>query len=78
MFLLYVNDVSFICQQFPGYGRIILAIISFYFMPTNYIIAAWCYVISAGLDAFDGHAARHFNQCKFKFYVFCARIVMRG
>ncbi|KAF2882800.1 hypothetical protein ILUMI_23312 [Ignelater luminosus] len=45
-----------------GYGRVILAIISFYFMPTNYIIAASCYVVSALLDAFDGHAARYFNQ----------------
>ncbi|XP_072381586.1 CDP-diacylglycerol--inositol 3-phosphatidyltransferase [Diabrotica undecimpunctata] len=45
-----------------GYARIILAIISFYFMPTNYIIACSCYVISALLDAFDGHAARYFNQ----------------
>uniref|UniRef100_A0A0V0GF80 CDP-diacylglycerol--inositol 3-phosphatidyltransferase n=1 Tax=Triatoma dimidiata TaxID=72491 RepID=A0A0V0GF80_TRIDM len=45
-----------------GYGRIILAIISFYFMPTNYVIAGICYILSGLLDAFDGHAARHFNQ----------------
>lgn len=45
-----------------GYARVILAIISFYFMPTNYIIATWCYVVSALLDAFDGHAARYYNQ----------------
>ncbi|KAJ8676423.1 hypothetical protein QAD02_012210 [Eretmocerus hayati] len=45
-----------------GYGRVILAIISFYFMPTHYAIAAWCYITSALLDAFDGHAARYFNQ----------------
>lgn len=31
-------------------------------MPTNYVLAVWCYLISALLDAFDGHAARHFNQ----------------
>lgn len=43
---------------FTGYARIVLAIISFYFMPTNYIIACVCYVVSALLDAFDGHAAR--------------------
>ncbi|KAJ9578385.1 hypothetical protein L9F63_005391 [Diploptera punctata] len=45
-----------------GYGRIVLALISFYFMPTNYAIACWCYIISGLLDAFDGHAARYFNQ----------------
>ena len=45
-----------------GYGRVILALVSFYFMPTNYIIALWCYIISALLDAVDGHAARYFNQ----------------
>lgn len=45
-----------------GYGRIVLAIISFYFMTTNYIVATICYVVSALLDAIDGHAARYFNQ----------------
>lgn len=33
-------------------------------MPTNYKIACTCYVVSALLDAFDGHAARAFNQSK--------------
>lgn len=47
-----------------GYARIILAIISFYFMPSNYVISSWCYIISVLLDALDGHAARKFNQCK--------------
>ncbi|XP_047353908.1 CDP-diacylglycerol--inositol 3-phosphatidyltransferase isoform X1 [Vespa velutina] len=45
-----------------GYGRVILALISFYFMPSNYVIASSCYIISALLDAVDGHAARYFNQ----------------
>ncbi|EEB12696.1 CDP-diacylglycerol--inositol 3-phosphatidyltransferase, putative [Pediculus humanus corporis] len=45
-----------------GYARVILAIISFYFMKTHYVIATSCYIISALLDAFDGHAARYFNQ----------------
>lgn len=48
-----------------GYGRIVLAIISFYYMPTNYIVSSWCYIISGLLDAIDGHAARYFNQSKF-------------
>lgn len=48
-----------------GYSRIVLAVISFYFMPTNYIVASTCYVISVLLDALDGHAARAFNQCEY-------------
>lgn len=47
-----------------GYARIVLAIVSFYFMPTNHVIASWCYIVSVLLDALDGHAARKFNQCK--------------
>ena len=45
-----------------GYARIFLAILSFWFMPTNYVVAGWCYILSGLLDAFDGHAARAFNQ----------------
>ena len=48
--------------SFTGYARIILAIVAFLFMPTNYIIASWCYVVSALLDAFDGYFARKLNQ----------------
>lgn len=48
--------------QFAGYARVVLALISFYFMPTNYVLASWCYVTSALLDAFDGHAARIYDQ----------------
>lgn len=60
---------------FPGYSRIVLAIISFYFMPTNYIIASACYIISVLLDALDGHAARAFNQCEF--FIVCNLIAFR-
>jgi CDP-diacylglycerol--inositol 3-phosphatidyltransferase len=45
-----------------GYARVVLALISFYYMPTNYVAAVICYVTSALLDAFDGHAARYFDQ----------------
>lgn len=45
-----------------GFARVILALISFYYMPTNYVIASWCYIVSALLDAVDGHAARYFDQ----------------
>lgn len=45
-----------------GYARIFLALVSFYFMPTNYVLATVCYITSGLLDAFDGHAARILNQ----------------
>lgn len=48
-----------------GYTRMVLAVIAFYFMQTHYILAGWCYIISALLDAIDGHAARAFNQSEF-------------
>lgn len=46
-----------------GYARIVLAILSFYFMPTDYIVATIMYLLSVLLDEFDGYAARYFNQC---------------
>ncbi|EFN84174.1 CDP-diacylglycerol--inositol 3-phosphatidyltransferase [Harpegnathos saltator] len=46
-----------------GFTRVILALISFYFMPTHYVIATTCYVVSSLLDAIDGHAARYYDQC---------------
>jgi len=45
-----------------GYVRIILALISFYFMPSNHVIATWAYIFSSLLDAVDGYAARLLNQ----------------
>ncbi|XP_008478956.1 CDP-diacylglycerol--inositol 3-phosphatidyltransferase-like [Diaphorina citri] len=56
------ENVFLFVPNLTGYGRIVLALISFYFMPTHYAIACWCYVISGLLDAIDGHAARYFNQ----------------
>ncbi|KAI5733832.1 hypothetical protein M8J76_016551 [Diaphorina citri] len=56
------ENVFLFVPNLIGYGRIVLALISFYFMPTHYAIACWCYVISGLLDAIDGHAARYFNQ----------------
>lgn len=45
-----------------GYARVFLAILSFYFMPTDYVVASSMYLLSGLLDAFDGYAARYFNQ----------------
>ncbi|XP_061906399.1 CDP-diacylglycerol--inositol 3-phosphatidyltransferase [Entelurus aequoreus] len=46
-----------------GYARIILALLSFLLMPCCPWSACFCYMLSALLDAFDGHAARALNQC---------------
>lgn len=56
------ENVFLFVPNIIGFARVILAIISFYYMPTNCILACTCYVTSALLDAIDGHAARYFNQ----------------
>ena len=40
------------------YGRLLLALLSYWFMPTNYVAAALCYIISGLLDAVGGHVPR--------------------
>ncbi|CAF90496.1 unnamed protein product [Tetraodon nigroviridis] len=45
-----------------GYGRVLLALLAFYLMPCCPWPAVCCYLLSALLDAFDGHAARALNQ----------------
>ncbi|CAK6984881.1 LOW QUALITY PROTEIN: CDP-diacylglycerol--inositol 3-phosphatidyltransferase, partial [Scomber scombrus] len=47
---------------FTGYARVVLALLSFYLMPCCPWPAVFCYLLSALLDAFDGHAARALNQ----------------
>lgn len=56
------ENVFLFIPNIIGYARIVLAILSFYFMPTNCVVAASMYLLSGLLDAFDGHAARYFNQ----------------
>ncbi|CAB1341407.1 unnamed protein product [Coregonus sp. 'balchen'] len=45
-----------------GYARIVLALLAFYLMPCCPVPAVFFYLLSALLDAFDGHAARALNQ----------------
>jgi CDP-diacylglycerol--inositol 3-phosphatidyltransferase len=45
-----------------GYARVILAIVAFYYMPHDPVIAGASYMLSAFLDAFDGYAARLLDQ----------------
>ncbi|XP_050410630.1 CDP-diacylglycerol--inositol 3-phosphatidyltransferase [Patella vulgata] len=44
------------------YFRIFFAFVSFYYMPTDHYRAAFFYLLSGFLDAFDGHFARLLNQ----------------
>ena len=71
--LLKQNIISFTRRK-PNYRTHF----SFWFMPTNYVMAAWCYILSGRntwepidywsdynvglLDAVDGHAARLLGQ----------------
>ncbi|XP_077865581.1 CDP-diacylglycerol--inositol 3-phosphatidyltransferase-like [Saccoglossus kowalevskii] len=45
-----------------GYTRIILNLISFWYMRTDYVTTSRCYTLSIFLDAFDGPAARMMGQ----------------
>ena len=54
------NYKIFICNL--GYARVILAIISFYYLSKPALFLP-LYAASCLLDALDGHAARILNQC---------------
>lgn len=45
------------------YGRILCAIISFYYMKNSPFISIIFYIISVLLDMIDGECARRLNQC---------------
>jgi len=55
-------DVILFVPNLIGYVRVFLALLSFYFMTTDYLIASTCYIVSGLLDAFDGYAARKLGQ----------------
>nr|CAG4646520.1 EOG090X0BWK [Macrothrix elegans] len=56
------NNIFLFVPNLIGYARVVLGIASLYFMPSNHVAAATLYIISGLLDAFDGYAARAFNQ----------------
>ncbi|KAI5097277.1 CDP-diacylglycerol--inositol 3-phosphatidyltransferase [Silurus meridionalis] len=58
-----------------GYARIILGLLSFYLMQCCPAPAVFCYLLSALLDAFDGHAARALNQGNYSpfFHALCTK-----
>lgn len=61
--LLQTNNVFLYVPNIIGYVRVVLSIVSFYFMPTHPNTTVICYLTSEFLDALDGHAARALGQC---------------
>lgn len=57
-------SLTLIPRASAGYARVVLALLSFYLMPTCPWPAVFFYLLSGLLDAFDGHAARALNQCR--------------
>ncbi|CAN9505018.1 unnamed protein product [Ophioblennius macclurei] len=57
------ENVFLFVPNLIGYARVVLALLSFYLMPCCPWPAVFCYLLSALLDSFDGHAARALNQC---------------
>ena len=56
------ENVFLFVPNLIGYGRIFLALLSFWFMPTNYVAAAWCYIISGELTHSMTHDHDSFLQ----------------
>ncbi|KFD60087.1 hypothetical protein M514_27729 [Trichuris suis] len=56
------RNVFFFIPNLIGYMRVVLTVLSCYYMATHYRAAALFYVCSSLLDAVDGYAARYFNQ----------------
>uniref|UniRef100_A0A0K0E539 CDP-diacylglycerol--inositol 3-phosphatidyltransferase n=1 Tax=Strongyloides stercoralis TaxID=6248 RepID=A0A0K0E539_STRER len=56
------RDVFLFYPNLLGYGRIILAILSFMTMRFYPLLTAFLYATSGFLDALDGHLARTYNQ----------------
>lgn len=60
--LANTENVFLFVPNLIGYTRILLALFSFWLMPTNYALAATFYLLSGLLDAVDGYAARRLGQ----------------
>ncbi|MES1915608.1 MAG: hypothetical protein MHM6MM_007530 [Cercozoa sp. M6MM] len=58
-----MNPVFFYVPNIIGYGRVVTALLALLLCESRPFVAAASYALSMGLDAVDGVAARHFNQC---------------
>lgn len=56
------ENVFLFIPNIIDYFRVIFALASFYFMPSDPVKASVLYIISGLLDAIDGHLARMLNQ----------------
>jgi len=56
------ENIFFFLPNVIGYVRVILAVVSFHYMPDDHIAASIAYILSALLDAIDGYLARRYNQ----------------
>ncbi|CAI2171225.1 10738_t:CDS:2 [Funneliformis geosporum] len=57
------ENVFLFIPNIIGFTRVILAILSLYYMPNQPWTCMGLYIISCLLDAVDGNAARYFKQC---------------
>lgn len=57
-----VKEVFFFIPNLVGYLRVVTALMSFWLMKNHQIYTLIFYGISGFLDAFDGYAARRYNQ----------------
>jgi len=60
--LVCSSNSNYCIFYIAGFARVLLTILSCFFMANSPSSAMWCYFIGSFLDAFDGHAARYFNQ----------------
>lgn len=56
------ENIFLFAPNIIGYIRIILGLVSFYYIYDDYIASITMYTLSVLLDAVDGHVARYFNQ----------------
>nr|CAG4644243.1 EOG090X0BWK [Lepidurus arcticus] len=60
--VIETDNVFIFIPNLIGYTRVTFNILALLLMPICHCWAAWLYIVAGLLDAFDGHAARMFNQ----------------
>ncbi|CAC5379885.1 CDIPT [Mytilus coruscus] len=56
------DNIFLFIPNIIDYFRVITALLSFYYMRTDYMLTTFWYLLSGLLDAIDGHAARMLDQ----------------
>ncbi|KAK9449793.1 CDP-alcohol phosphatidyltransferase-domain-containing protein [Limtongia smithiae] len=60
--LFTINDIFLFVPNLIGYARVVLALASLGVMRYHPKVCTWLYIVSCLLDAFDGAAARKYDQ----------------